>query len=188
MVNLTTRPVLPFSQASRDVNPLYHSAFPPEERPPYGLALLFSLRPAIAFTAYYEQETFIGFTITIKSPSAHFVFLFAIDQAVRSQGYGSAILQTIAKEAQGLAQVLCIEPLDPRADNYPQRLSRLAFYEKNGYRRQYRQFHELAEVYEVLATGNHVDYQELEQDLNRASLGLLKIRIEAPFPQHKKNG
>lgn len=178
MVRLSSKPVLPFSQASRDVKPLYHAAFPPEERPPYALSVLFSLQSAIDFRAYYDGPDFIGFAITEQTSTALFVFLFAIAEDQRSRGYGSAILGEIAEQAAGLPQVLCIEPMDASAPNYAQRQQRLAFYQKNGYVQQHRYFQELTETYEILATPGAIDYGRLEQELNRLSLGLLRIAIE----------
>lgn len=178
MVRLSSKPVLPFSQASRDVKPLYHAAFPAEERPPYALSVLFSLQPAIDFRAYYHGSDFVGFAITETTSTALFVFLFAIAEDQRSRGYGSAILGEIAEQAAGLPQVLCIEPMDASAPNYVQREKRLAFYQKNGYLRQHRYFKELTETYEILATPGAIDYAQLDKELNRLSLGLLRIKIE----------
>lgn len=177
MVNLIAKPVRPFNSSYSVVSPLYHSAFPPQERPPYWLACLFALQPQVAFQAYYDQTTFAGFAYTVRTPQATFVFLLAVNDAVRSKGYGSAMLRKIAEQSQGLPLVLCIEPMDATAPNYDQRQRRLAFYEKNGFRRQYRQFHELDEVYEIVATADDLDYQELAKDLNRACMGLLRIKI-----------
>lgn len=178
MVRLISKPVLPFSKASRDVKPLYHAAFPPEERPPYSLSVLFSLQPAIDFRAYYDGSDFVGFAITERTTTALFVFLFAIAEDQRSRGYGSAILGEIAEQAAGLPQVLCIEPMDASAPNYAQREKRLAFYQKNGYLRQHRYFQELTETYEILATPGVINYEQLDRELNRLSLGLLRIKIE----------
>lgn len=178
MVSLKRQPLIPFSRRSQQVYGLYHSAFPAEERPPYLLSRLFALQPAIAFSAYSDGDTFAGFAYTVTTSQATFVFLLAIDDAVRSRGYGSAILRAIAEQSADLPLVLCIELLDETAPNYPQRLKRLAFYEKNGFKRQYKNFHELSEVYEILATADNLDYRQLQGDLNRVSLGLLNIKID----------
>lgn len=178
MEGLVAQPVRPFSAAARDVRSLYLSAFPPNERQPYPLLQLFSWQKSVAFTAYYDQATFVGFSYVIETSQVTFTFLLAVSQTQRSKGYGQRILEAIAHSGQGKIQVLCIEPMDEEADNYEQRLKRLAFYQANGYRRQHRYFHELAETYEVLATSNQVDYQRLAKDLNRISLGLLKIKID----------
>lgn len=177
-MTLTSYPIYPLSVAYQTVKELYHAAFPPEERPPYLLASLFALQPQIDFLAYYDKATFAGFSYTVKTTQATFVFLLAVNDQVRSNGYGSAMLQAIAEQTPDSPLVLCIEPMEETATNYDQRLRRLAFYEKNGFRRQYRQFHELDEVYEIVATADDIDYQQLEKELNRASLGLLRIRID----------
>ncbi|MFA9414832.1 MULTISPECIES: GNAT family N-acetyltransferase [unclassified Streptococcus] len=177
MVTLTSYPIYPFSPYYQAVETLYHAAFPPEERPPYLLASLFALQSQVDFLAYYDKNIFAGFAYTVRTTQGIFVFLLAVNDEVRSKGYGSAMLRTIAEQAKGLPLVLCIEPMEETASNYDQRLRRLAFYEKNGFRRQYRQFHELNEVYEIVATTDGIDYQKLAKELNRTSLGLLKIRI-----------
>lgn len=88
------------------------------------------------------------------------------------------MLGAIAEQAAGLPVVLCIEPMEETSPNYDQRLRRLAFYERNGFQRQGHYFYELDEVYEILATRSELDYHQLQEELNRLSLGLLRIRIE----------
>lgn len=160
------------------VRKLYHSAFPPQERPPYFLLWLFSLQPAIDFVAYYDEGNFVGLSYTVATSQGRFVLFLAVVDTYRSQGFGSAILREIAEQNQGEPCFLCMEPMDEAADNYAQRLKRLAFYEKNGYRRQFALYHELDETYEILATADGLDYEKIEKELNRVSLGLLRIRVE----------
>lgn len=181
MARLDQRPVRLASQAFRDVRSLYLSAFPPNERQPYPLLWLFSQQPAIRLTAYYDAGHFAGFSYVVETEAVTFVFLLAVAADQRSQGYGSQILAEIATTSPGKVQLLCIEPMDPAADNYDQRLKRLAFYERNGYRRQYRYFYEQAETYEILATAGEIDYDQLARALNRVSLCLLGIRISQKF-------
>lgn len=168
----------PLTKTYWRVRNLYHSAFPPEERPPYALLWLFSLKPAVDFSAYYDENQFLGLSYVVKTSQGRFVLFLAVADAQRSRGYGSIILRDIARQMPNLPCFLCMEPMDRTAPNYPQRLKRLTFYEKNGYRRQYHYYHELGVVYELLATQEELDYHKVEEELNRYSLGLLKIRID----------
>lgn len=174
---MKTKQVKPLSPTYFQVRQLYHTAFPPEERPPYLLTALFALLPAISLTAYYDGQRFVGFSYTVATSQGIFVLFLAVAAAQRSRGFGSDILRKIAEQAGGAPLFLCMEPMDETAANYDQRLKRLAFYERNGYRRQGWDYHELGEIYEILATSDDLDYGQIETELNRLSLGLLRLKL-----------
>lgn len=174
---MNKRQLLPLSMSYWQVRQLYHTAFPPEERPPYFLTWLFSLRSAIDFVAYDDRGDFVGLAYTVTTSQGRFVLFLAVTDEHRSRGYGSLILRDIAEQTPDLPCFLCMEPMDERATNYEQRLKRLAFYERNGYCRQGWNYHELDETYEILATWDDLDYSVVEKELNAISLGLLRIKI-----------
>lgn len=62
-----------------------------------------------------------------------FVLYLAVDQAVRSGGYGREILQNISQTYPEQTIVLDIEALDSSAENAEQRQKRREFYVRNGF-------------------------------------------------------
>lgn len=115
------------------VKKLYRSAFPKEEQMPWWLLWLFSLREDMGVTAYYDGDAFCGMTVTVGVEEYLFVLFFAVAEERRGKGYGSEILTLLKRENPRRPIVLNVEPLDEQAENAAQRVSRMRFYERNGF-------------------------------------------------------
>ncbi len=85
------------------------------------------------FLAYYDGDDFCGFTYTVENEDMVFVLYLAVNDEIRSKGYGTAILADLKARASGRGVALNIEPLDPHAANSEQRVRRLDFYRRNGF-------------------------------------------------------
>lgn len=59
------------------------------------------------------------------------ILYLAVNDKIRSKGYGSRILQEIKGRAHSRSIVLNVEKPSVNAENNAQRISRIAFYEKN---------------------------------------------------------
>lgn len=176
-MTLTEQKVRFFSKAYRDVKSLYLSAFPPNERLPYILLLANSLRPLATCYAYYDKEQFVGFTYILESREQVFVLFLAVNELVRSKGYGSVILAQIREYAGVRPLILTIEPLEKEAPNIEQRRQRLAFYERNGYQLTSHYYFEGQERYQVLTTDQNVDLEHFQKLVKRTVLGLVSIAV-----------
>ena len=93
------------------VKGLYHRAFPDEERLPWWVLRLNSLRQHIDLTAWMDGDQFCGFTSSVTVEGLHFLLFFAVAEDCRSRGYGSAILQAIQ---EGYISVWGLETLGER--------------------------------------------------------------------------
>lgn len=115
---------------------LNEKAFPKEERIPSDRMLALLQELGCDAWAFYDG-VFVGFAILLSDDALQMAYLsyFAIDEAYRSRGYGAEALQKMTRLYDGYQIVLDMERMDEGADNYAQRLRRLAFYERNGYRR-----------------------------------------------------
>ena len=69
----------------------------------------------------------------MNSENVMFILYIAVNDKTQSKGYGSEILKKLQEECHNKPISLFIEMLDPKVDNYEQRVKRLAFYERNGY-------------------------------------------------------
>lgn len=149
--------VKPFTETARMMHDVYVESFPRHERLPWpvlhGLA---SLRKAVRFLAFYEEDTPAGFAYVVDGGNLLFVLFLAVNPHVRSRGYGSRILATLRELFPGRQVFLEIEPVGEGADNEEQRVRRLAFYEKNGFSRSgYRMYDGM--WYELLCTEGDLD-------------------------------
>ena len=119
-------------QDFQEVKALKDRAFPKNEQIPMKLLLLWARRSCARFTAYYDGSAFCGMTYTVQNREAVFVLYLAVNDRMRSKGYGSAILRELKALNPGKTILLNVEPADEAADNFPQRLRRINFYKKNG--------------------------------------------------------
>ena len=80
----------------RRVREIYLASFPREERMPFFLMCLLAKMPQTQFLAFREGEQVCGFAYMAVLDVMEFLLFLAVDPALRSRGYGSAILREIA--------------------------------------------------------------------------------------------
>ena len=131
-MKLIAKPVhflcLGFSEITR----LLKSAFPKKEQTPMFLLLLGALRKSTYFTAFYDEDKFVGLLYTIENDRYYFILYLAINPEMRSGGIGGEILDYAYAQAGDKIIVLNVEPLDSAADNHEQRERRIAFHARHG--------------------------------------------------------
>lgn len=115
------------------VKRIYLDAFPKEERMPFPMMVAMSKLWNTNFWAFYNEDVLCGFVYMAMNRSLVFIMFFAVNKALRSQGYGSAILQEISKKYPNKKIIISIEPCDKHAPDLKIRKMRKAFYLKNGY-------------------------------------------------------
>ena len=117
----------------RRMRSLLLRAFPPEERVPASLLALNALRRPVRLLAFYDGDVFAGFLNACFTDRMVYALYLAVNDEVRSRGYGSRILAWLKAEAGARPVALEIEMLDDAAPNAEQRERRLRFYERNGF-------------------------------------------------------
>ena len=155
---------------------LYYAAFPKEERIPWPLLWWNTRRKGIDFTAYLDGQLFCGFTIAVRLEDLYYVLFFAVDEALRGKGYGSQILGQLQEEYGTLG--LNIEPLDPAAENYAQRQSRFAFYQKNGFFDTEHSVWEVGGKFRVLSTDKDLPMSQVKKVFRKLTMGLLNVKTQ----------
>ena len=80
------------------VKRIYLDAFPKEERMPFSMMVAMSKLWNTSFWAFYDKDVLCGFVYMAVNRNLAFLMFLAVDEALRSQGYGSAILQEISKK------------------------------------------------------------------------------------------
>ena len=117
-----------------DVKRIYFESFPKSERMPFPLMVAMSKLWNTDFLGFYEEDTLCGFVYLAHNRKIVFVMFFAVDAALRSKGFGSAILQEIQKKYPTKKIIISIEPCDETAPDIEIRKKRKAFYLRNGYK------------------------------------------------------
>lgn len=175
---MNIKSIFPFSTHYKEVKRLYESSFPVQERISWPWLVLMSLFGQADFLAYFDEGVFAGFSYSLKSHNMYYLLFLAVPSEHHSKGYGHQILKEMARRAGKRPIFLVIEPLDEAADNYPLRLKRLAFYEKNGYHLTDYIYYENEEVYQVLTNWISADIKDFEHLAKRIELSGMKIRVE----------
>ena len=80
------------SYADGKIKQLYETAFPEDEQIPWDDLMRLVEKMPLDFTAYYDGEAFIGFTIVYPRKKFNWFWYFAVCEELRGKGYGQKIL------------------------------------------------------------------------------------------------
>ena len=149
----------------KDIESLYVSAFPEEERPPVEMFFATVTLDNDQLFGFYENNEFIGFANLITYKDICYLFFFAIVSEKRNQGYGTKILQTLKEMYKDKVVTLCYEEIDDKYQDVELRKRRKDFYYRNGFKDNEMKTCEYGVNYETCYLGNHKvnfkDYLEL---------------------------
>ena len=120
--------------ADEKIKQLYETAFPEDEQIPWKDLVRLVEEMPLDFTAYYDGEEFIGFTIVYPRKSINWFWYFAVCEELRGKGYGQQILTQMIEHYKGQSFVLDMESPTQVSENIDQRKRRQNFYLRNGFR------------------------------------------------------
>ena len=174
---------------------LYETAFPKEEQIPWDDLVRLIGEMHLDFTAYYEGEEFIGFTIVYPRPSLtssssvatqpcsselgrpsllrplNWYWYFAVKEELRGKGLGQKILNQLIERYMGQSCVLDMESPRQECDNKEQRQRRHEFYLRNGFRdtNVYRCWDDLEMTIMMIGPGKFTlqDWDEIVGELRK---------------------
>ena len=98
---MTIKPIRLFSANYKDAVRLMKSAFPKKEQIPVFLLAIGTLKKSNKFTSFYDEERFAGILYTIENEKYYFILYLAVNQELRSKGYGGIILDYAYEQADG---------------------------------------------------------------------------------------
>ena len=160
----------------KQVRQLYLTAFPKDERLPWFVLRLNALRKGIDLHVYLDGDTFCGFTYSVTCHGLHFLLFFAVADALRGKGYGSAILSMLQQEYKTV--ILNIESLEPGVPDLSRRQSRYRFYRRNGFQDTGCCVLEKDGIFRVLSTDPNPDLTSYRKLLRYLTLGLWKEEVQ----------
>ena len=188
---MRTRRVRFASGTGRWAHDLYLRAFPEDERIPWALIRLLSLRRGVDLVAWWDQPAGptraarpdpVALTWTVRRPGSRLLYLFylAVDDDARSRGVGTRLLAELERRHPGCTIVLDIEPVIAEADNAEQRRRRFSFYERSGFRDTGYSVLDSTEEYWTLvreAPGTTFDPDDFRDTLHWLDCGLITARV-----------
>lgn len=148
---------------------LYYGSFPENELRDLG-DLMQDKTGAVEFIALYEDDVFAGFMTLLNTAEIVHIIYFAIEEELRGRGCGSRALRAAAERYPGKRIIVDVELPEEGAKNRAEREKRIAFYERNGYRKTELTYNWRGENYVILSHGGNVTesdwdafWRELEQ-------------------------
>ena len=142
-------------KARKEVRALFLEAFPEDERPPLEVFLNSLKKKEITMLLFYENETFIGFAYLAMHEDICCIYFLAVSSLYRHQGYGGQILEIIKKDYEDYVIMLCYEEVDPKYQNYEERVLRKNFYRSHGFIDNKIKTNEYGVIYETAYIGSH---------------------------------
>ena len=140
----------------KDIEPLFISAFPSNERPSADIYFRgFDEHVNTILYGFYDEERFIGFASIVLYKDICYIFFLAVSEQYRNQGYGTKILDVIKKEYSNYVILLCYEEVDPKYPDNDIRLRRSLFYKRNGFVINPLKTYEFGVVFQTAIYGKH---------------------------------
>ena len=150
-----------FPNIRKDIEPLFESAFPINERPPADIFFKSFDSPIKQLFAFYDVDVFVGFTSVILFNDICYIFFLAVQDEKRHQGYGSKILSEMKKMYSDYVILLCYEEVDEKYPDYEKRRKRAEFYAKNGFIDNNLKTNEFGVIFQTVYVGNRkVSFEE----------------------------
>lgn len=159
------------TNADEQIKQLYETAFPKNEQIPWHELLRLIDEMHLDFTAYYDGDTFVGFTIVYPRPQFNWYWYFAVRPELRGKGMGQQILTQLIENYKGQSCVLDMESPRQQCENIEQRKRRHAFYLRNGFRDSnvYRYYGDLEMTIMMMGNGTFTlqDWDDITGELKK---------------------
>ncbi len=160
-----------------DVKNIYIDSFPKNERMPFSMMVAMSKLWNTDFWAFYDKDTLCGFIYLAHNRKIVFVMFLAVDKTIRSNGYGSAILQEIQYKYPDKKIIISIEPCDKNALDIELRRRRKDFYLRNGYQETGYRMKLNGIVQEIMISNGEFDEKQFRIFFAVYSNGTVWLRI-----------
>ncbi len=179
---MKVRKIYPFCKDYRELAALQKSAFPKEEQYPLWALHLLALRKGVNYICFEEDNHICGLMYYAQTDKMIYVLYAAVSEQYRGSGFGSRMFKWLIENAEGREVTLNIEPIDESADNYQQRVRRLHFYERLGFRDTNAYLNDTTGCYSILSTSNSFSAEEYKKAIYKLAMNLYKPKIGDPKP------
>ena len=168
---MKTKQITKINANDEQLKLLYQTAFPENEQIPWNDLIRLTDQMNLDFTAYYEDDKFIGFTILFPHKKFNWFWYFAVIPELRGQGKGQKILAALIEKYKEKNIVLDMESPKQECDNLEQRISRHNFYLRNRFRdtNLYRKYDNLEMTIMIFGNDNFTmqDWNNIVAELRK---------------------
>ena len=85
----------------KQIKQLMKRDFPKNEQMPVWVLRILALNKGMGFLAWYGKGAFCGISFTVQHKNMAFILYPAVNDKIRSKGYGSAVLNCLKKKFKG---------------------------------------------------------------------------------------
>lgn len=144
---------------------IYRNSFPKVEQFPVLLLRIMSHLKGINSVAFYDGNNLCGFSYYLVNEKTVFILFLAVNDKIRSKGYGSQIISWIKENHPNREIFLDAEKPDENAENNDQRVKRIEFYKRNGIFDTNHSFTYDGVTYEILCTDDNFSDEDYNENL-----------------------
>ncbi len=168
-----------------NIEPLFVSAFPKEERPEPDYFFSSFDKENNHLYGFYDKDTFIGFASVIIYKHICYIFFLAIEEKYRNQGYGSEVLKEIRNIYKDYVILLAYEYVDPSYPDYENRKRREQFYMNNGFKKNPLITNEFGVIFQTAYIGKKTVSFEEYQEIFKCGFGEFTLKHLKEIKQYK---
>lgn len=176
-MNLKIEKVSVKGKEKKRIKEIYTHSFPKEDRMPFALMLMMARMKNTEFLSFHDEDTLCGFVYMATVNNLTFVMFLAVDEKIRSKGYGSRILEEIESIRMGNKIIISIEICDENIKDIEQRLRRKKFYTNNGYAETGYLVELANKKQEIIIKNGKFDEDEFIFFFNKYSNGSMKPKL-----------
>ena len=162
---------------STDIKRIYFESFPKKERMPFSMMVAMSKLWNTEFLGFYDGNALCGFVYLAHNSKIVFVMFLAVEKALRSKGYGSAILRDIQNKYSEKKIIISIEPCDKDTLDIELRTRRKDFYMRNRYQETGYRMKLNGIVQEIIISNGEFDKKQFRTFFALYSNGTMWPRI-----------
>ncbi len=118
----------------KKIKQIYFDSFPQNERMPFPLMVAMSKLWNTQFLSFYDGDIPCGLIYFAVNRKLVFIMFLAVNEELRSNGYGSAILQEMQRRYPNKKIIVSIEPCVEEALDIEIRQKRKDFYLRNRFK------------------------------------------------------
>jgi len=174
---MEARKVTIFSKQYKEIKRLQQTAFPQNELYPMWVLRLLALRKNVHYISFHEDNDFCGLIYYSVSNSLIYVFYVAVNDRIRSKGIGTKIFEWLKAKYPDKEITLNIEPIDETANNAEQRVKRMHFYEKQGFKDSGYILKDTSGEYYILTTLENLSVEDYRKAILNLGMGFYKPSI-----------
>lgn len=166
-----------FSKEYKEVKRLQQTAFPSNELYPMWILHFLALQKNVYYLSFHKDSEFCGLMYYLVSNNLVYVFYVAVNDKIRSKGIGTKIFEWLKEKYPDREITLNVEPLDETADNAEQRIRRMRFYKKQGFRNSGYMLKDSSGEFDILTTSKTLAISDYRKAILNLGMGFYKPKI-----------